>query len=99
MQATAVSGVFSDGFQMTGLPQTRLIAAFHDQTATGKLKAVMTAMGPMRVPHLHQAVARPLGRDGPAVELAREADGEVADVDHLLDLAQALAAGSCLPPG
>jgi hypothetical protein len=38
VQATAVSGVF-DGFQMTGLPHTRLIAAFHDQTATGKLKA------------------------------------------------------------
>ena len=66
MQATAVSGVFSDGFQMTGLPQTRLIAAFHDQTATGKLKAVMTATGPIgchtsirRWPGRSDAIVRP----------------------------------------
>ncbi len=44
-----------------------------------------------RVPLLHQAVAGPLAGDGQAVQLARQADGEVADVDPLLDLAQALA--------
>ena len=33
---------------------------------------------------------RPLGGDGQPVELARQADGEVANVDHLLDLAQPL---------
>ena len=38
-QASAVSGVFSDGFQTTALPQTSASAAFHDQTATGKLNA------------------------------------------------------------
>ena len=43
-----------------------------------------------RMPGLHHAVARPLRGDGEAVELAREADGEVADVDHLLHLALAL---------
>ena len=32
----------------------------------------------------------PLGRDGQAVQLPREADREIADVDHLLDLAEAL---------
>lgn len=46
MQARAVSGVFSEGFQITGLPHTSASAAFHDQTATGKLNAVMIAVGP-----------------------------------------------------
>ena len=41
-QASAVSGVLSEGFQTTGSPQTNANAAFHDHTATGKLKAVMT---------------------------------------------------------
>ena len=40
-------GVRSDGFQITGLPQTSASAAFHDQTATGKLKAEMTPTGPI----------------------------------------------------
>lgn len=35
-------------------------------------------------------MAGTLGGDGEAVELARQADGEVADVDHLLHLAEAL---------
>ncbi|MNZ71074.1 hypothetical protein D3C78_894290 [compost metagenome] len=34
-------------------------------------------------------VAGTLGGDGQAVELARQADGEVADVDHFLHFAQA----------
>src|SRR5438874_12965658 len=44
--AIAVSGVFSDGFQIVASPQTAASAAFHDQTATGKLNAVMTATSP-----------------------------------------------------
>jgi hypothetical protein len=44
--ASAVNGVFSDGFQTRVLPQTRARAAFHDQTATGKLKAVMIPVMP-----------------------------------------------------
>ena len=48
------------------------------------------AYGRERVPGLHHAVAGPLGGDGEAVELAREAEGEVADVDHLLHFAAAL---------
>lgn len=43
------------------------------------------------VPLLHHPVAGPLGGDGVAVELAGQSDAEVADVDHLLDLAKALA--------
>src|SRR3546814_2506777 len=37
-QATAVSGVFSEGFHIQTSPHTQAIIAFHDQTATGKLK-------------------------------------------------------------
>src|SRR5438477_12142987 len=44
--AIAVSGVFSDGFQIVASPQTAASAAFHDQTATGKLNAVITATIP-----------------------------------------------------
>ena len=42
------------------------------------------------MPGLHHPVARALGGDRQAVDLARQADGEVADVDHLLHLAEAL---------
>ena len=42
-----------------------------------------------RVPGLHHAVVGALGGDGEAGELAREAGGEGADVDHLLDFAEA----------
>ena len=45
--AIAVSGVFSDGFQITGSPQTSASAAFQLHTATGKLKAEMTPHGPI----------------------------------------------------
>ena len=44
--ASAVKGVFSDGFQITGSPQTSASAAFQAQTATGKLKAEITAQVP-----------------------------------------------------
>ena len=42
-----------------------------------------------RMPGFHHAVAGALGGDGQAVELARQADGEIADVDHLLHFAEA----------
>ena len=88
--ASAHSGVFSLGFQITGLPQTSASAAFHAHTATGKLKALITSTGPSGC---HCSIIRwfgPLAGDGQAVELARQADREVADVDHLLDFAEAL---------
>ena len=48
-----------------------------------------------RMPLLVHAMAGPLAVHGEAVELAREADGEIGDVDHLLHFAQAFGAGSC----
>ncbi len=90
--ATAQRGVGSAGFHTTVSPQTAASAAFHDHTATGKLNAVMMPIGPERVPLFHHPVARALGGDGQAVELPRQADGEVADVDHLLHFAVALRA-------
>src|SRR5690349_17482478 len=40
------------------------------------------------MPRLGEPVPRPLRGDGATVELAGQPDGEVADVDHLLDLAE-----------
>ncbi len=57
--ATAVSGVLSLGFQITGSPHTSARAAFHDHTATGKLNAVMTATGPIGC---HDSISRWPGR-------------------------------------
>ena len=64
--ARAVSGVGSAGFHTTVSPQTAAIAAFHDQTATGKLKAVITPIGPsgchcsiIRWPGRSDAMVRP----------------------------------------
>ncbi len=71
-------------------PQTSATAVFHAQTATGKLNAVITPDHTERMPGLHQPMRRPLRGDGAAVELARQADGELADVDHLLHFAQRL---------
>ena len=76
-------------------PQTAAIIAFHAHTATGKLKAVITPTDAERVPLLVHAMPGPLAVHGQAVELARQADREVGDVDHLLHFAQAFAAGSC----
>ena len=66
--------------------------AFQAQTATGKLNAVMMPIGPSGC---HCSIIRcrgPLAGDRQAVELARQPDGEVAHVDHFLDLALALGA-------
>src|SRR5436305_1428664 len=57
--AMAVSGVFSEGFQIVASPQTAASATFHDQTATGKLNAVITAMTPSGC---HCSISRWLGR-------------------------------------
>ena len=75
-QARAVSGVLSDGFQITGSPATSANAAFHDHTATGKLNAVMTAHGPIgchvsmsRWPGRSLAMVRPCSwRDRPTAK-------------------------------
>ena len=66
VEASAVSGARSDGFHTTGSPQTRASAAFQLQTATGKLKALITATGPSgcqvsvrRCPGRSEAIERP----------------------------------------
>ena len=65
-QARAVSGVRSLGFQTTGSPHTSASAAFQLQTATGKLNALMTPIGPsgcqvssMRCPGRSETIVRP----------------------------------------
>ena len=88
--ASADSGACSDGFQTTGSPQTSAIAVFHDHTATGKLKALMTPTTPSGCQVSISRWPGPLGGHRAAVELPRQPDGEVADVDHLLDLAAGL---------
>ncbi len=57
--AMAVSGVFSEGFQTVASPQTAARAAFHDQTATGKLKAEITPTTPSGC---HCSIRRWFGR-------------------------------------
>src|SRR5262249_59455411 len=42
-----------------------------------------------RMPGLDHAVFGAFGGDSQAIELARQSDGEVANVDHLLNLAEA----------
>ena len=65
-QAIAQSGVFSEGFQTTGSPQTQASAAFHAHTAIGKLNAEITPIGPSgchcsasRCPGRSVAIVRP----------------------------------------
>ena len=41
-----------------------------------------------RMPIFHHFVARTFGRDGQTVKLARQAKGEIADVDHFLNFAK-----------
>ncbi len=44
------------------------------------------------MPLLHHPMARPFAGNGEAIELAGEADREIADVDHFLDFAKAFGA-------
>ncbi|SVD43816.1 uncharacterized protein METZ01_LOCUS396670, partial [marine metagenome] len=44
--AIAQSGVDDDGFQIVVFPQMAAMNAFQLQTATGKLKALITPTGP-----------------------------------------------------
>ena len=74
--AKAVRGVFSDGFQTTLSPQTIARAAFHAQTATGKLKALITPTGPsgcqvsiIRCPGRSEAIVSPYNwRESPTAK-------------------------------
>ena len=75
-----------------GLPDGR-IAADRGQSAVpgpdgdGEIEGGDDADDAERMPLLHHAVLGALGGDGQAVELAGKADGEVADINHLLHFA------------
>ncbi len=65
-QASAVRGLFSEGFHSRLSPQTRASAAFQDHTATGKLKADITPTGPrgcqlswIRCPGRSEGIVKP----------------------------------------
>ena len=78
--------------RLGGLPHHRVAADGGERRVPrpdrdGKVEGRDDADRAERMPLLHHAVPRPLGGDRQAVELAREADREVADVDHLLHLA------------
>ena len=73
-------------------PQTKATAAFQAHTAAREVERGDDADDAQRVPRLHQAVARALGRHRAPIELARQPDREVADVDGLLHLAEGLRA-------
>ena len=60
-----------------------------DPGGTGLPELAFTDLDPAGVIDNCLAVARPLAGHGQAVELAREADGEVGDVDHLQHFATA----------
>ena len=85
-----MSGVRSLGFQTTGIAAhecERGVPAPHgDREVEGRDDGDRAE----RMPGLEHAVPRALGGDRAPEELAREADREVADVDHLLHLAEAL---------
>ena len=90
--ASPDSGAFCDGLKITGSPQTSAIAAFQANTATREVEGGDHRHRPERMPLLHQPVARPLGDDGAAVQLARQAERELAHVDAFLHLAAPFAA-------
>ena len=88
-QASAVSGVFSEGFHTTRVAAGQRERGVPRPHRDGKVERRDDAHHAKRMPGLHHPVPRPLGSDREAVELAREAHGEVADVDHLLHFAVA----------
>ena len=55
----AFDDAMHDGFHTTGSPQTKASAAYHDHTATGKLKALITPTTPSGC---HCSIIRCCGR-------------------------------------
>ena len=91
--AMAVSGVLDDGFHTTASPATAAMNAFHDQTAHREVEGGDHPDGAQWLPLLVHAVLGALAGHGQPVELAGQPGGEDRHVDHLLDLAPALAQG------
>ena len=88
--AIAVSGVLGEGFQMHGVAADRGEEGVPGPDRDREVEGGDDADDAERMPLLVHAVLGPLGVHRQAVEHARLADGEVADVDHLLDFAIAL---------
>ena len=88
LQASAVSGVFSDGFQSTVSPQTSASAEIPAPDGDREVEGGDHADETERMPLLHHAMAGTLRCDREAVELARKTDREIADIDHLLHFAE-----------
>ena len=79
------------------LPENRVSADRSDRRVPGpdrhgEVEGRDHPHDPQRMPLLVHPMARSFGMHGETVELARESDAEVADVDHLLDFAMALGA-------
>ena len=95
VRAQAMDGQRAEGRLLRGLPGHRVAAGQRDHRVPGpdggrEVERRDHADRSERVPLLHHPVGGTLAGDRQAVELAREADGKVADVDPLLDLAERL---------
>ena len=93
----ALDGDGGEGSVARRLPENRIAADGGDRRVPGpdghgEVERRHHAHDPQWMPLLVHPVPRPLGVHGEAVELAREPDAEVADVDHLLDFALSLGA-------
>ena len=88
--ASDVSGVIGEGFQTTLSPHTSATRGVPRPDGGREVERRDHGHDTERVPGLHQPVVGSLGRHRAPVELARQPDREVADVDHLLNLAERL---------
>ena len=79
--------VFPDGFQATALLHTSARWCSRP-TRPQEVEGRDHAHHAHRVPGFHHAVAGAFAGNRQAMQLARQSHGEVADVDHLLHLAQ-----------
>ena len=76
-----------------GLPDHRVPAHERDGQVPrpdggGEIEGGDDAYDAHRVPVLNELVTAPFRSHGPSVQLPGETDGEITDVDHLLDLSQ-----------
>ena len=81
-----------DGFQITGIAAHERQRGVPAPDRDREVEGGDDAHRPQREPGLHHPVPGPLGCDREAVQLPGQPHREVADVDHLLHLAQALLA-------
>ena len=78
-----LAGRFPEG----GVAADRGQGAVPGPDSHGKIEGGDDADHAQRMPLLHHAVLRPLGGDGQPVQLPGKADGEIANINHLLHFA------------